>query len=212
MLRSAFICKVYSILAMQVTLTALISGVFMASNAVQLAVQRNMWIVIMCMVLDFVLLIPMYIWRQRHPHNIVVLMTWTATNSVTVGLVCSQYAASVVLESLVLTAGVVAGLTAYAFYATKRGKEFDHLGPILFTSLWALILWGFVSMFFKSTPLVRQLYALAGTVIFAIYVVFDTFLLIKRYTIDEYIWASVNLYLDILNLFLRILEILGRRD
>jgi FtsH-binding integral membrane protein len=29
------------------------------------------------------------------------------------------------------------------------------------------------------------------------------------YSVDEYVWASVGLYLDILNLFLRLLEILG---
>jgi hypothetical protein len=45
------------------------------------------------------------------------------------------------------------------------------------------------------------------------YIVFDTFLLIKRFSVDEYIWASVNLYLDIINLFIKILQLLGdRRD
>lgn len=44
-------------------------------------------------------------------------------------------------------------------------------------------------------------------------VVYDTFDLIKRHSVDEYVWASVGLYLDILNLFLFILDILGgRRD
>ena len=40
-------------------------------------------------------------------------------------------------------------------------------------------------------------------------IVYDTFEIIKRYSVDEYVWASVGLYLDILNLFLRLLEILG---
>jgi FtsH-binding integral membrane protein len=39
--------------------------------------------------------------------------------------------------------------------------------------------------------------------------VYDTFLLIKRFSLDDYVWASLSLYLDILNLFLRLLEILG---
>jgi FtsH-binding integral membrane protein len=48
----------------------------------------------------------------------------------------------------------------------------------------------------------------AGAVIFSGFLVYDTETLIKRYTYDEYIWASVVLYLDILNLFLEILKIL----
>jgi FtsH-binding integral membrane protein len=40
-------------------------------------------------------------------------------------------------------------------------------------------------------------------------IVYDTFEIIKRYSVDAYVWASVGLYLDILNLFLRLLEILG---
>lgn len=47
----------------------------------------------------------------------------------------------------------------------------------------------------------------AGAVIFSGFIVYDTETLIKRYTYDEYIWASVVLYLDILNLFLEILKI-----
>ncbi len=40
-------------------------------------------------------------------------------------------------------------------------------------------------------------------------IVYDTFEIIKRYSVDDYVWASIGLYLDIINLFLRLLEILG---
>lgn len=45
-------------------------------------------------------------------------------------------------------------------------------------------------------------------------VVYDTFELVKRHSVDDYVWASVGLYLDIINMFLYILEMLGqgRRD
>ena len=43
------------------------------------------------------------------------------------------------------------------------------------------------------------------------YIVYDTHLLIQRYDLDQYIWAAVNLYLDIINLFLRLLQLMSRR-
>lgn len=52
------------------------------------------------------------------------------------------------------------------------------------------------------------IYGGISAIIFSGYVVYDTHNLIKRFTYDEYIWASVTLYLDILNLFLTILRLL----
>jgi hypothetical protein len=51
-----------------------------------------------------------------------------------------------VLEALILTAGVVASLTAYAFWAAKKGKEFGYLGPILFSGLTILVLTSFIQV------------------------------------------------------------------
>ena len=39
---------------------------------------------------------------------------------------------------------------------------------------------------------------------------YDTNEIIRRFDIDDYVWATVNLYLDIINLFLRLMEILQR--
>ena len=56
----------------------------------------------------------------------------------------------IVLEALILTAGVVASLTGYTFWASKKGKDFSYLGPILFTSLIILILTGLIQVRFLS--------------------------------------------------------------
>lgn len=53
-----------------------------------------------------------------------------------------------------------------------------------------------------------MIYGGVAAIIFAGYIVYDTDNLIKRYTYDEYIWAAVSLYIDIVNLFLNLLTIL----
>lgn len=40
-----------------------------------------------------------------------------------------------------------------------------------------------------------------ASLVFAAFIVYDTDNLIKRCNYDEYIWAAVSLYLDIVNLF-----------
>ncbi|KAH7843535.1 hypothetical protein Vadar_017864 [Vaccinium darrowii] len=53
-----------------------------------------------------------------------------------------------VLEALILTSAVAASMTGYVFWAAKKGKNFSYLGPILFTSLFTLVVVGFLQMFF----------------------------------------------------------------
>lgn len=67
-------------------------------------------------------------------------------------------------------------------------------------------------MFFPLGPTSVAIYGAMGSIVFSGYIVYDTHNLIKRFTYDEYIWATVTLYLDILNLFLSILRMLRQGD
>lgn len=57
-----------------------------------------------------------------------------------------------------------------------------------------------------------MIYGCLASIIFCGYIIYDTDNLIKRYSYDEYIWASVSLYLDIINLFLSLMTIFRAAD
>lgn len=67
-------------------------------------------------------------------------------------------------------------------------------------------------MFFPLGSTSTAVYGGISAVVFSGYIVYDTQNLIKRFNYDEYIWATVTLYLDILNLFLTILRMLRQGD
>lgn len=52
------------------------------------------------------------------------------------------------------------------------------------------------------------MYAIAGALLFSAFIVFDTHMLMHKLSPEEYVLASINLYLDIINLFIEILRIL----
>ena len=57
-------------------------------------------------------------------------------------------------------------------------------------------------------------YGAAGALVFMVYIVYDTQLMIggkHKYSLDpeEYVFAALNLYLDIINLFLYLLSMIG---
>lgn len=154
----------------------------------------------------------MYVYQQKHPLNFIFLGLFTLSLSLTVGVSCANTDGKIVLEALILTSAVVCSLTGYTFWASKKGKDFSYLGPILFTSLFVLFLTGFIQVFFPLGSTSVAIYGGMGAIIFAGYIVYDTDNLIKRFTYDEYIWASITLYLDILNLFLSILRMMRQAN
>ena len=83
------------------------------------------------------------------------------------------------------------------------------MGAGLGSALWVLIIGGLLA---SLTGLGAMHFALAvgGAVIFSLYIVYDVYLISSRLSPDEYISASISLYLDIINLFLRILHILAQ--
>ncbi|XP_062176763.1 BI1-like protein [Alnus glutinosa] len=211
-LRWGFIRKVYGILAAQFVLTTLVSFITVLYTPVNDLLRGNPGLVLLLMFLPLILLWPMYVYQQKHPLNFIFLGLFTLSLSLTVGVSCANTDGKLVLEALILTSAVVSSLTGYTFWASKKGKDFSYLGPILFTSLFVLILTGFLQMFFPLGSTSVAIYGAMGAIIFSGYIVYDTDNLIKRFTYDEYIWASVTLYLDILNLFLSILRILRQAN
>lgn len=65
-----------------------------------------------------------------------------------------------------------------------------------------------LQLFFPLGKTTVMAYGCLASIIFCGYIIYDTDNLIKRYTYDEYIWAAVSLYLDVVNLFLTLLQIL----
>ena len=135
-------------------------------------------------------------------------------------------APAVVVEAVALTAAIVVGLTLYTFWATRRGVDFGFMGepgggggarvsrgsarrvqassraarvagPMLAGCLWALILWSVIQLFWPPGPVGQTIFALLGAMLFSAYIVFDTQLIIARVSLlDDYVWASVMLYVD----------------
>lgn len=209
--RWAFIRKVYSILLIQIFLTAVVSAGVVFYDPVAVALTSSPAILIVLCILPFIFLCPLFYYHQRHPLNLLLLGLFTVSISLTVGIICAYTEGKVILLALILTTSVVLGLTFYTFWAAKRGYDFSFMGPMLSSALMVLILFSFIQAVFPLGSLSVTIYGALGSILFSFYIVYDTDNLIKRFDYDEYIWASVALYLDILNLFLVLVDLLRGR-
>ncbi len=117
----------------------------------------------------------------------------------------------VVYEAAMITGSIFVGLTAYTFISKK---DFSFLGGIISIGIFAVIGISLVLMFVHSESANLAL-AWIGSVLFSLFILYDTSRIMRTHESDEYVSAALSLYLDFLNLFLMILRILSsgnRRD
>ncbi|KAJ4969423.1 hypothetical protein NE237_016124 [Protea cynaroides] len=214
-LRWAFIRKIYCIITLQLLLTVAVAAVVVSVPPISrffVSTGAGLALYIVLIIMPFIVLCPLYYYYQRHPVNMLLLAVFTISIAFAVGLTCAFTSGKVILESAILTSVVVLSLTLYTFWAVRRGHDFNFLGPFLFGAILVLMVFALIQILFPLGKLSVMIYGALASIIFCGYIVYDTDNLIKRYSYDEYIWASVSLYLDIINLFLSLLTLFRAVD
>uniref|UniRef100_A0A5B7BSP9 Putative Bax inhibitor-1 family protein n=1 Tax=Davidia involucrata TaxID=16924 RepID=A0A5B7BSP9_DAVIN len=214
-LRWAFIRKIYAIVAIQLLLTIAVAAVVVTVHPIAtffVSSGAGLALYIVLIITPFIVLCPLYYYHQRHPVNFFLLGLFTVSLAFVVGLTCAFTSGKVILESVILTTVVVLSLTLYTFWAARRGHDFNFLGPFLFGAVIVLMVFALIQILFPLGKISVMIYGCLASIIFCGYIIYDTDNLIKRYSYDEYIWAAVSLYLDVINLFLALLTVFRAAD
>jgi FtsH-binding integral membrane protein len=110
-------------------------------------------------------------------------------------------------QAAVLTIGAFGILTLYAFVSRR---DFSAWGGFLMVGLWVLIGTMVLNIFFQNAAVDLWLASVA-VLLFSGLLLYDTWRLRNFYGPDEYVGAAVQIYLDLLNMFMAILRIMGNR-
>lgn len=203
--RLGFLRKVYGILSIQLLATTVIAAFGMFTPAVKLYISQNHWMVVGAFFMSMALLMALMVKRRETPTNYFLLMGFTIVQAFTVAVVVSFYDQMAVLQAFLLTLGVTGGLTLYTF---QSKRDFSTWGAGLYAFLMVLLM-GSLLQFFLTSSHLEFVLSLGGAVLFSFFIIFDTHMLMHRVSPEEYILATIELYLDIINLFLHILRIIG---
>lgn len=142
--------------------------------------------------------------------NYITLFIFTIAEGFLLGVSASRYDPDAVLIAVGITAVVCLSLTLFAF---QTKYDFTVMGGILLVAVIILILFGIMSIFIRS-KILHLVYASLGALIFSVYLVYDTQMMMggkHKYSIspEEYVFAALNLYVDVIQLFRYILIIVG---
>lgn len=208
-IRHAFIRKVYSILTAQLLLTAAVSSISFFSAPFKSWIQSHTWMVFASFFGSMGFLVATYFKRKSYPSNLLLLAGFTAFEAYTVAVITSFYDARIVLEAVLITGGLFVALTAFA---CQTKYDFSSWYTYLYGTLWFVVVFGFVAMFFPHNGTVELVYSGVCALLFSAYILVDTQLIMRRMHAEEEIAAAIALYLDIINLFLSILRILNQMN
>lgn len=111
------------------------------------------------------------------------------------------------LTSLIVLAAAAVGLYSHV--------DLGFLQIPLFLALSALLLYSLFSLFHSMNGITQRIWSRIGVAIFTMYLVFDFNSLLKKENLGEDTWPeamslAIKIYLDIINLILHLLRLLGR--
>lgn len=216
--RRNFVRKVYGTVAMQLSLTALLAGPIASASSAWLQTYAG-GLSTLSLVLTLGLLVTGCCSRgglrglmRAYPTNMAVLGTFTLAEAIMVGLICSTYEVQSVVLCMALTTAAVGALTAWA---CTTEMDTTRWGEHLVAACFGLSLAGLVAMFVGS-PILHTFYAAGGALVFAGFLVYDTQMIIsnkhesqRNFSIDDYAFASLMIYMDVVRIFIHLLRLLG---
>ncbi|KAM7420377.1 hypothetical protein PAMA_014884 [Pampus argenteus] len=197
-IRRGFIRKVYLTLMIQLLVTVGIICTFLYWDALKEWTRDNYWFNYTMMAAVMVLIIALSCCdnlRRQVPLNFIALGLFTFVEGLMLGSISVYFEAEAVLWAMGATALVSFALSLFAM---QSKWDFTALNGSLWVFAWTLFS-----------------YALLCAILRSQYLVFDTQLILggkhRKYEVspEEYVFAALNLYLDIVSLFLLLLQLIG---
>jgi FtsH-binding integral membrane protein len=117
---------------------------------------------------------------------------------------------SIVVTALLSTTVIFAMFSIAAMVATRR--SYLYLGSILSSAMTILFLMSILSMFGMRSDFMTNIQLGVGLLVFMGYVIFDTQIMIEKASngMTDYISDAVQLFIDFVAIFVRILIILSK--
>ena len=222
--RRSFIRKVYGIVGFELLLLSSIVAIFMFSPLRDMVYGNQTWLTIM-LVLMFVPLAIILILvcspvdkvLRKWPLNIFLLTILALSEGVVLGILSAYYQHESIMIAGGLTAATVLVVSIFAFF-TKI--DFTKCGGIIFILLILLMIFGIATIIVSfladdfSRYVMKMIYGALGAFVMVLLLIFDTQMMIigkhkHSYNPEDYVFAALSIFLDIINLFLFILMLVG---
>jgi FtsH-binding integral membrane protein len=205
--RATLVRRTYALVFASIVVTMLGAGFAVTQPSLFTAVARHPFITFLCA------LVPLWMAMRNHrtfPQNLGFTFLFTFIEGIWISPLLVLYER---MQPGVLGQAGLLTLTTFgvlSLYAVFSRRDFSAWGGFFMIGLWVLIATSLLNMFFRNPT--ASLWLAAGTLfVFGGLLVFDTWRIVRSgaYGEDDYVPAAVQIYLDLLNIFLAVLQLLG---
>lgn len=214
----SFFVKVYGWMSFALIITGLVA-IWTANNVdiMSILIDSN-WIFIGLIILEFALVAYLVglITTMSSQTAILIFILYSVLNGFTLSIIFFVFTIDSIASTFFITAGTFAVMSIYGYF-TK--SDLTKLGNLLLMGLIGLIIASLVNMIYQNEML-YWITTFVGILIFIGLIAYDT-QKIKNLNIigndgtdedkKEAIVGALTLYLDFINLFLKLLRLFGRR-
>ncbi|XP_045477865.1 protein lifeguard 1-like isoform X2 [Harmonia axyridis] len=211
-IRKAFIRKVYLILTFQMLVSLGFIVWFLFDHQVSYYVATHSWVTLGSMTAAIILLIFLLCCdlHRQYPLNIILLAAFTITESILLASISAFFGTKIVMIAAGITAVVFLSLTIFSF---QTKWDFTMQGGVLLVFMVVLLMFGLLTILFPNRTMIL-IYSSFGALLFGVYIIYDTQLLMggghaMAISPEDYVVAVLTLYMDIINLFVLILNLVG---
>jgi FtsH-binding integral membrane protein len=205
--RATLVRRTYSLVLVSVLVTMVGASFALSQPNLMAAVAQHPFIAFFCSLAPLLLATRK---KAEFPMNIGLVLLFNFVMGVIISPALFFYGRQqpgLIGQAAVLTLGAFGILTLYAFVSRR---DFSAWGSFLIVGLWVLILTMVLNIFLQNATADLWLASMA-VLLFSGLLVFDTWRLRNFYGPDEYVGAAVQIYLDLLNMFMAILRLTGNR-
>ena len=207
--RATLVRRTYGLVFLSVIVTVLGTAFAFSQPSLMAAVARHP---IISMLALFVPLIMAQRAARDFPKNVILTGIFTFVEGIFIApflYMAERNAPGVSGQAALLTLAAFGVLSLYAVFSKR---DFSAWGSFFVVGLVVLLIASVINMFVASAAAGLWI-AAVGVLVFSGLLVFDTWRIVRsgQYGPDDYVPAAVNIYLDLLNLFLAIISLLGGR-
>ncbi|KAH8365223.1 hypothetical protein KR084_006269 [Drosophila pseudotakahashii] len=213
-IRKGFVRKVFGILMVQLLFTCAVMAIFVCHEPTKLFVQHNLVVVFVAMIVNIIVLIMIVCVesvRRKHPVNLICLAIFTFTMSVLLGAASSVMDSNIVLAAVAITTVLV---TALCIYAVQTKYDYTACGGLMITFVMIIVVLSVCRFWLPevvdSLP-ISCLCAMIG----CFFLIYDMQTIVggnraEQLDPEEYVYAALTLYVDIVRIFIYVLRILEK--
>lgn len=205
--RATLVRRTYALVFASILVTVLGAAFAVTQPALFTAVGRHPFITFFCA------LVPLWMAMRYHrsfPRNLAFTFLFTFIEGIWLSPLLVLY--DRMQPGILSQAGLLTMTTfgVLSLYAVMSRRDFSAWGGFFTIGLWVLIATSLLNLFFRNPT--ASLWLAGGTIfVFGGLLVFDTWRIVRSgaYSEDDYVPAAVQIYLDLLNIFLAVLHLLG---